>query len=403
MGSLHSFETRKINNGAQEETVGIPKEGFFDPDGEFPTEGYKGESSINKSARGSSINSLDTGGSDQGTDLSLSEQQPSVYPYNQVQETSSGHIIEVDDTVGSERVLVKHRTGAGLELKADGTVIVVAKKNLIEVTGSNHTAIIEGNGKLIYKGTLDLDVTGDFNLNVGGDYNLRVDGQANNTYMHSVDTTIIQDENVNVKGSSTKYIQDDMNLYVGSSYTFSAEQNYNVNANNCTVSFNTGAIGGSQVDFTGDTSTCSTFHGDLDGCAKEALDANSALEASRAGTAAAIGAGGSGTGGHSVTDTSRQYSPSVSIEDVDLDTPYVDVANHPLTIDEVRSKLRDPSNMSNSVFTNAMVQLDILNPNFNQISVPNTNRRTGKTPTARKGETAIGNTPPTFDNKRFIP
>lgn len=401
--ALHDYEIRKVEQGSLEETLGVPKEGFFDPDGEFPLEKYKSESSINKTARGEQTDALDIGGATPNVDLDIPDLTNSIFPYNQTKETSSGHNIQLDDTIGNERILIKHRTGAGVELRADGSVIIVSKKNKVEVTGSDHTTIVEGHGTLVYKGNLDLQVTGDMNLNVGGDYNVNVGGDVNNTFKHDLNTTIIQDENTTIKGSLYHNIQDDATINIGNNYTVSAEQNYNVNANQCTMSFNIGAIGGSQVDFTGDTSTCSTFHGDLDGCAKEALDANSALQASRAGTAAAIGAGGSGTGGHSVNDVSRQYSPDVTIEDVDLDTDYVDLANYELTTDEVRSKLRDSNNMNNSTFTDAMIALGVLNSSFNNTTVPNTGRQSSKDSVARKGETPIGNTPPTLDSKRFIP
>ena len=41
-----------------------------------------------------------------GIDLELPDQKPSVYPFNQVQETESGHVIEIDDTPGGERILI---------------------------------------------------------------------------------------------------------------------------------------------------------------------------------------------------------------------------------------------------------------------------------------------------------
>ena len=109
-------------------------------------------------------------------DLGIKEQRPSEFPFNQVQETPSGHVIEMDDTPYGERILIKHRKGAGVEVRADGTVIVASKQNKIEVTGGDQNTIVEGNGNLIYKGNLNLVVTGDFNVDVGGDYNVNVAG-----------------------------------------------------------------------------------------------------------------------------------------------------------------------------------------------------------------------------------
>lgn len=44
------------------------------------------------------------------------------YPYNKVQETESGHVIELDDTPDSERVVIQHRTGTFVELHPNGSL-----------------------------------------------------------------------------------------------------------------------------------------------------------------------------------------------------------------------------------------------------------------------------------------
>jgi hypothetical protein len=47
-------------------------------------------------------------------------------PTNKVHKTEAGHIIEVDNTSGSERINIKHKTGSRLTMNADGTIDVVA-------------------------------------------------------------------------------------------------------------------------------------------------------------------------------------------------------------------------------------------------------------------------------------
>jgi len=387
------FEKRKVDNPALEETLGIPKQGFYDPDCEFPKQGYKNENSINKAARGSSTVNIDIGGGHPGVSISRAETLPSVYPYNDVKETPSGHIISLDDTVGNERITFKHRTGAGIEIDPDGRVTVISKSGCVEVVSGNHHVIVEGHGKMVYNGNFDLEVTGDMNLTVGGDYNLKVKGDVSQYFYHDVDTTIIQNETKTVKGSSTLTIQDNLVVAVGSDIEVSAESDFTVNASLVTMSFEKGAIGGDEVDFTGETVTADTFHGALEGNAK------TATQAGRAGTAAALGAGGSAG---SEVNTSRDYEPTVDLTDVSLDTVYVDLANSVLTLHEVRSKLRDPNNITNTVFTNKMIADGILSSNFQSTSYT-INRRSSTAGGSRKGETPIGNTPPTFATKKFIP
>ncbi len=137
-----SFDLRvdKIGEGA-ENSLGVAQDGMQDPTGEYPKREYNYGSSINKASRGTKINNLYVGGGDIGVSLNIEPQRPSEYPFNQVQETVSGHVIEQDDTPGGERVLIKHRTGAGVEMRADGSVIISAVNNKIEVTGGDQTVI----------------------------------------------------------------------------------------------------------------------------------------------------------------------------------------------------------------------------------------------------------------------
>ena len=45
-----------------------------------------------------------------------------VYPYNKVHQSESGHVFEVDDTLGKERINVHHRSGTFHEIHADAEV-----------------------------------------------------------------------------------------------------------------------------------------------------------------------------------------------------------------------------------------------------------------------------------------
>ena len=84
----------------------------------------------------------------------------SVYPYNRVTETESGHVFEVDDTPGNGRIHEYHNSGTFYEVQADGTKVT-------KVVGTDYEIVINGKNLLI---------KGDFNVNVDGNYNLRVEG-----------------------------------------------------------------------------------------------------------------------------------------------------------------------------------------------------------------------------------
>lgn len=47
-------------------------------------------------------------------------------PTNKVHKTEAGHLMEVDNTSGAERIHIKHTSGSRLTMNADGTIDVVA-------------------------------------------------------------------------------------------------------------------------------------------------------------------------------------------------------------------------------------------------------------------------------------
>ncbi len=104
-------------------------DGFKDRDGQLPLRQYSNQSSLNKAARGGRQNTVYLGGGDITVDLGLKPASSSSYPKNQVKKTITGHIVEIDDTPGNERMLYRHRTGSGIEMRADGTVIVSSVKS----------------------------------------------------------------------------------------------------------------------------------------------------------------------------------------------------------------------------------------------------------------------------------
>lgn len=80
-----------------------------------------------------------------------------VYPYNKVYQSESGHVVEVDDTVGKERINIHHRSGTFHEIHADGSEVT-------RIVNNNYTAILKDD-KLYVAGNADLQV-GHGNVNI---------------------------------------------------------------------------------------------------------------------------------------------------------------------------------------------------------------------------------------------
>tara|TARA_Y100000589_G_C27166749_1_gene635105 strand:+ start:179 stop:1114 length:936 start_codon:yes stop_codon:yes gene_type:complete len=159
-----------------------PNEGFNDPNGIYPKAEFIGEADTNRLTRNdmidqtvvqSKIDDLDemevsTGIGDQDT---LSEPQTAysaAYPFNKVMETESGHIVEVDDTEGHERLHVYHKSGTFIEIHPDGSMVR-------KVVGKSHE-IIASDDNLHIKGSLNVTVEGNSNIYTKGDVNMKTDG-----------------------------------------------------------------------------------------------------------------------------------------------------------------------------------------------------------------------------------
>lgn len=349
---------------ATEETIGIEKDGFKDPSRVFPRKQYINVASTNLAARGIIRNELYLGGGDQGISLDLNDTLSSQYPYNQVRETISGHVTEIDDTPGNERMLFKHRTGAGIELRADGTVIVSSVNNTIRISGGDEKVIVEGDGEISYNGNLTLNVSGDFDLRVGGDFNVQVSGDEdkdvrgskrtkvhrnqestikknNSAYILGTDTeTVYGNKNSFIRSNLKQYIEGNTDQYTGGILTMTAEDevvlsspNINIGASSLTVIGDSGTFGGDEIVYYGKTAHidrvnttsthstamyATTFHGSLNG------KASFAAAADQAGSAP-LGPG-SGGGSQTIDNTEATNKTTVEVDSLIIDD-YLNLSN----------------------------------------------------------------------------
>jgi len=90
------------------------------------------------------------------------------YPFNHVHESESGHIQEVDDTPGGERLQRQHKSGTYEEIVADGT-------KTVKVIGSNYE-LIAGESNIFVNGDINLTTNGNKREYIAKDYILEVGG-----------------------------------------------------------------------------------------------------------------------------------------------------------------------------------------------------------------------------------
>ena len=96
------------------------------------------------------------------------------YPFNHVHESESGHIIEIDDTPGGERLYRQHKSGTFEEILSDGTKTVKVFGDNYELIAGATNVQIRGNINLSCEGTKREFIRGDYILEVGGNFTRKI-------------------------------------------------------------------------------------------------------------------------------------------------------------------------------------------------------------------------------------
>lgn len=160
-----------------------PRKGFNDPSGMYPL--TVGEQDTNKLARGESKGtivekkkgnldgSVVAGGMGFGAKQEPATPYAAKYPFNEVKESEAGHIIEVDNTPGAERLHTYHRSGTFEEIHPDGTKVE-------KIVGKNYT-IVAGEDNIHIKGSCNVSLDNGCNVFVRGSTNFKCIGSVKYT------------------------------------------------------------------------------------------------------------------------------------------------------------------------------------------------------------------------------
>ena len=272
--------------------------GFKDPDGAFPREEYIGKATTNKAAREEWEPKIVLPDGVEGADLIKTDWQPK-YPHNKVEETSSGHRIEHDDTQGGERLSYVHKDGSGIEMypKADeqATMLINSVGKMVHLVGDDFTMIVNANGDITYKGNLNINVEGDFNVSCNN-YTVTTKGKQVEEIEQEKVENFVGDRIVTTQGNKSEVVlgnytvesmnnsyfiskkstritaESDIDIYSGRHMTLTAKENMTSSAlanrlvGICTsILGSKGTIGGENMVMYG-----KTYHGDLIGTAQRA-------------------------------------------------------------------------------------------------------------------------------------
>ena len=136
------------------------------------------------------------------------------YPYNHVYESESGHVIEVDDTPGVERLHWYHRSGTFKEIHPDGqqvNKVVKSEYNFIYKDFFNSTA---GNISMDAGETFKVKSGQVMTLNAGGDLNHQIGGNINNLIGANINTRVAENTHTVIEKESWTHVSGGTYLYV---------------------------------------------------------------------------------------------------------------------------------------------------------------------------------------------
>jgi len=150
----------------------------------------------------------------------------SSYPYNKVEQTESGHIFEVDDTKGAERIHQQHRSGTFQEIHPDGSKVEKIMADNFHITQQNDYKLNLGNYEVTIKKNKGERVEGDIFVHINGERSLKIDKDShveilgNDTYTSAKnrEQTIGKEKKETVKGNRTEIVEGKHNENIKDEY-----------------------------------------------------------------------------------------------------------------------------------------------------------------------------------------
>lgn len=237
-----------------------PERGFSDPSGDYPkrvfshdipnearTDFYKSGAYANRvdtrqdaieTAIAPNVSSVDPTSRDEERQTWSSYRQEDVhktqYPFNKVNKTIGGHLIEIDDTPSYKRLLTQHASGTYQEIINDGSRSTVVKGNNYTVVFQNDNVYIKGSCNLtvdgdvrtLIKGNYHLEVEGDYTQNIKGNKRTKVGANQYEEIDFHYSRNIGRTHSDRIGTDSTILVDNDLNLTVGNNYTETITNDY---------------------------------------------------------------------------------------------------------------------------------------------------------------------------------
>jgi hypothetical protein len=177
----------------------------------------------------------------------------SIYPYNRVTETISGHVFEIDDTKDSERIHQFHKSGTFEEIFPDGSDVNKIVNDKFEIVYGDDSIYIKGNANVTIEGTNNVCIVGDSNLQVYGNVTEEINGNVTRTIHGNVtekidgnlDQQVLGNKSVRVSGDCNLNVHSNTNVLTSGVTTVGSGGNITMHGDNIHLNTNTHTISGS--------------------------------------------------------------------------------------------------------------------------------------------------------------
>lgn len=161
------------------------------------------------------------------------------YPYNNVTETECGHVIELDDTPGYERISTTHCSGTSSNVIQDGSKIdtiigdgytVHSKDNTVYIIGKCNLTV-EGDVNVKCEGNYVLDIEKDMVINVTGNIKTKVGADSITEVIGKREANIGVTDMLKVKNGQTISIGNGQSTTIGDDQSISVGINQLIHVN----------------------------------------------------------------------------------------------------------------------------------------------------------------------------
>jgi len=178
--------------------------------------------------------------------------------FEQITDTpkKNGHIFELDSTLGNERIHLYHKAGTFFEIDALGNKVDKVIRDKFELTyGHNWVNIkgnayvtIDGHSSVMIKGNANVEVLGYRKTLVHGDEILEVKGNRHTLIHGNEKTTVLKDNDENVKGAVNKFYSAEYNEKIGGSKSEKIGDNYTIKSKRLDLNPNGDILSGFTID-----------------------------------------------------------------------------------------------------------------------------------------------------------